>query len=352
MLCLESALHSILWRSKFLENSSNAEIWRKQMATIVDFSEEPKYTIKTVCTQTGIRAVTLRAWERRHEVLTPHRSDNRYRLYSERDVAILRWIKSRVDNGISISSAVSELRTMNKNGIWPEAIPTGPAVMPTQRTTPPDQYARQLFQALVRHNEPQAGDLLREAHALFDLTTICMDILTPALIEIGEAWYHGDIRVTTEHFASSFVRGKLLSMLQAYPSRRNSAYIMLGAAPTEQHEIGSLMMSVLLRSNGFRVEYLGPDIPLEDLLDYASYEHPDLIILTASLEPAAMEMMRFQEKLAKLRPVPQFAYAGRAFDTRPDLRKKVPGAYLGSDMAQAVINIRAMLSKEKVVRAK
>ena len=85
------------------------------MATIIDYSEEPKFTIKTVFAQTGIRPVTLRAWERRYEVLNPYRSNNRYRLYSERDVAILRWIKSRVDNDISISSAVQELRSMLKD---------------------------------------------------------------------------------------------------------------------------------------------------------------------------------------------------------------------------------------------
>jgi methanogenic corrinoid protein MtbC1 len=321
------------------------------MSTIIDFSDEPKFSIKAVCAQTGIRAVTLRAWERRHEVLIPHRSENRYRLYSERDVAILRWVKSRIDNGISISSAVSELKAMSKNGLWPESIPTGPSTMPTLRTTPPDQYARQLFQALIHHNEAQAGDLLREAHALFDLTTICMEIITPALSEIGDAWYRGDIRVTTEHFSSSFVRGRLLSMLQAYPTRRNAPYIMLGAAPTEQHEIGSLMMAVLLRSNGFRVEYLGPDIPLEDLVDYASYEHPEMIILTASLEPAAMEMLHFQEKLNKLRPTPVFAFGGRAFDFKPDLRKKIPGVYLGQAMDQAVTVIRGLLQKDKLVRA-
>jgi methanogenic corrinoid protein MtbC1 len=320
------------------------------MSTLIDFSDEPKYTIKSVCTQTGVRAVTLRAWERRHEVLNPHRSENRYRLYSERDVAILRWIKSRVDNGISISSAVNELKTMGKNGLWPEAIPTGPATLPTQRTTPPDQYARQLFQYLIRHNEAQAGDLLREAHSIFDLTSICMEIITPALNNIGEAWYRGEIRVTTEHFASSFIRGRLLSMLQAYPTRRNSAYIMLGAAPTEQHEIGSLMMAVLLRSNGFRVEYLGPDIPLEDLVDYASYEHPDMIILTASLEPAALELLHLQEKLAKLRPAPAFAYGGRAFDSKPDLRKKVPGIYLGKDMNEAINTVRGLLQKDRPPR--
>ena len=315
------------------------------MTTIIEFSDEPKYTIKTVCTQTGIRAVTLRAWERRHELLAPHRSDNHYRLYSERDVAILRWIKNRVDNGVTISSAASELRSMAKSGIWPEAIPTGPATTVPQHSAPAEQYARQLFQALIRHNEAAAGDLLREAHALFDLVTICMEIITPALVDIGEAWYRGEVRVTTEHFASAFIRGRLLSMLQAYPSRRNSAYIMLGAAPTEQHEIGSLMMAVLLRSNGFRVEYLGPDIPLEDLQDYASYEHPDLIILSASLEPAALELIHFQEKLSKLRPVPQFAYGGRAFDLKPELRKRIPGIYLGPQMNEAVSTIRNILQK-------
>lgn len=317
------------------------------MNSIADISDEPRYTIKKVCAQTGIRAVTLRAWERRYGVLAPHRSENRYRLYSERDVAILRWIKNRVDGGILISGAVSELKSMTKNGIWPEAIPTGPSTRPAQRPHPPEGFASQLLQSLIHHDEAKAGDLLREAQTLFDLNTLCMQIITPALYEIGEAWYRGDIRVTTEHFASSFIRGKLLSMLQAYPSRRGAPYIMVGAAPTEQHEIGGLMMSVLLRSHGFRVEYLGPDIPLEDLLDYASYEHPDLIALTATLEPAAMELARFQDQLSRLSPVPQFAYGGRSFDQKPELRKRIPGIYLGKQMDQGVTAIRLLLHKKK-----
>src|SRR5512136_785857 len=97
-----------------------------QMTAIVDLPNEPKFTIKAVSSQTGIRPVTLRSWERRHEVLTPHRSDNHYRLYSERDIAILRWLKYRVDDGLSISTAVSELRSMTRSNIWPEAIPLIP----------------------------------------------------------------------------------------------------------------------------------------------------------------------------------------------------------------------------------
>jgi len=313
------------------------------MTSIIEFPDEPKFSIKTVCSQTGIRAVTLRAWERRHEVLTPFRSENRYRLYSERDVAILRWIKSRVDSGVSISRAVEELRSMRKNGIWPDALPTMPA--PTRSVIPAlptGTYSRQLYQALIHHDEISAGKIIQEIQMAYDIRTICMDIFTPCLVDIGEAWYRGEIRVTTEHFASAYLRGKLLSLLQAYSNRRNAPYILIGCAPTEQHEIGSLMVAVLLRSHGFRVEYLGPDVPIEDLVDYASYEHPQMVILTASMESTALELVHAEEKVGKLHPIPIFGYGGGAFVRKVDLRKKIPGIYLGDDLDDAVETVERL----------
>lgn len=321
------------------------------MATIIDYSEEPKFTIKTVFAQTGIRPVTLRAWERRYEVLNPHRSNNRYRLYSERDVAILRWIKSRVDNDISISSAVQELRAMLTTGIFPEAIPTVPTTLPVQRDTPPSHYARQLYKALIAHDESRASDLLREAQALFDLNTFCVNIITPALVDIGKDWYNGKIRITTEHFASALIRGKLLALLQAYPTKRSAAYLLVGCAPTEQHDISSLMFSVMLRAAGYRVEYLGADIPIDDLVDYAAGEHPDMIILVASMEESALELKRVQEKLGKLRHAPLFCYGGQIFNQKPELRKAIPGHFLGESMEQAVHDLRSMLNRPKTARS-
>jgi methanogenic corrinoid protein MtbC1 len=321
------------------------------MTNIAEIADDPKYTIKTVSTQTGIRPVTLRAWERRHEVLSPHRSDNRYRLYSDRDVAILRWLKNRIDDGISISNAVSELRGMTKEELYPEAVPSAPTRQAAPRNVPPSQYSVRLSTALFKHDEQTATEVLQEAHSIFDLTTIFMEVLTPCLVEIGEAWYTGRIRVTTEHFASSFLRGKLLSLLQAYPSRRNAPYILVGCAPTEQHELGSLMIAVLLRSLGYRVEYLGPDIPLEDLVDYASYEHPGMIILSATTPPAALELKRLQERLRKIRPVPLFGYGGRAFDTDKLLREQIPGLYLGNSFSSAMQSIKDVLTRTGVKSA-
>ncbi len=322
------------------------------MTTIVDLSDDPKFTIKAVSTQTGIRPVTLRAWERRHEVLIPHRADNRYRLYSERDIAILRWVKNRVDEGISISNAVNELRSMTNNNIWPDAIPTAPTPPIGATDIPPRQYTGQLYLALIKHDENRAGDILREVHALFDLKTVTMEILIPTLREIGDAWYRGEIRVTTEHFASAYLRGKLLSLLQAYPSRRSSPLILIGCAPMEQHELGSLMLAVLLRAEGFRIEYLGPDIPIEDLADYAIYEQPAVVILSASSEYSAREMKRMQDLLKKTRPNPLFGYGGRAFDQYPELRKEIPGFYLGSTLESAIDTIKTLLKTQPKAGAK
>jgi len=313
------------------------------MTLISEFSENPKYTIKNVSEQTGILPVTLRAWERRYQVLTPGRSGNRYRLYSDRDVAVLRWIKSRVQNGISISVAAEELRQSTKNGVWPEAVPTGILHETPQSNTPPGKYARRLYHLLINYDESGAGELIREVLANYDLKTITTEIFTPCLVEIGEAWNRGEIRITTEHFASSYIRGKLLSLLQAYPIKRNVPYIVIAGAPSEEHEIGALMMAVLLRSGGFRVEFLGTDIPLDDLVYHARHEKPDMIVLSATTRTAALEMKRMQEKLTTLKLAPIFGYGGFAFNLEPKLREQIPGIFLGETMEFALKKVNQLL---------
>jgi len=317
------------------------------MTTIVDLSTEPKFTIKAVASQTGIQPVTLRAWERRHEILTPYRGNNRYRLYSERDVAILRWIKYRVGEGMPIRSAVSELRSMASKSIWPEALPVAPATVQEPGHQPPSYYARELYQALIQEDEAQAADLLREAHAVYNLMTMCEEVLAGAIRRIDQARYLGEISFATERFASGYLRCKLLSLLQVYPLRQNSPLILLGCAPLDSQEHHILMLAVLLRSKGYRVEYLGPDLSVEDLADYSSYSQPSLVILSSANPDSARETRRLQETLRKVPSRPVFAYLGKAFEIQPRLVSEIPGVLLSSDFEQAVEKIRSMLSLSK-----
>jgi methanogenic corrinoid protein MtbC1 len=313
------------------------------MTSIAEFSDQPRYTIKNVSAMTGIQPVTLRAWERRYEALSPSRSGNRYRLYSDRDVAVLRWLNSRLLGGISISAAVKELREMTEQGQWPEAVAGGPQLSGRRAAASPAQISRQLYQTLLRYDEVEAANLVRQSLASFELIAFMQEVLTPALVQIGEAWYRGEIGITAEHYASAFVRGKLLALLQAYPLRKGAPYIMLGGAPNEAHEIGALMMSVLLRSRGYQADFLGPDLPLDDLADHARYEKPHMIILTATTRDSALNLERMQDKLSRLRPAPLFGYGGFAFVYDPALRTRVPGIFLGETLAAAVEKIAGLL---------
>src|ERR1700680_1328377 len=78
------------------------------------YADVPLFNTKSVVQQTGIAGPTLRAWERRYTILSPERAQNDYRLYSERDIAIIGWLKDRVDAGMSISQAISLFRHLEE----------------------------------------------------------------------------------------------------------------------------------------------------------------------------------------------------------------------------------------------
>jgi methanogenic corrinoid protein MtbC1 len=264
-------------------------------------------------------------------------------LYSERDIALLRWIKTQMEKGTTISRVVAEFQTMRRAGEWPEAVSALPPHPLHESQTPPDLYAKRLFAALKSVNESQASAVLREAHALFDLTAICLNIIQPCLYEIGEAWYRGEIRIATEHFASQFLRGQLLTLFQAHPMRHSAPRIVVSCAPNEFHDIGSLMLALFLRREGYRVEFIGADAHLEDLSEYVRDERPALVCLSANSEAAARGLRQMDARLAGMRPRPRFAFGGRIFNTKPALRNIIPGLFLGEDARQAVDQIRELL---------
>lgn len=314
------------------------------MASIADLSTEPKFTIKSVCAQTSIRAVTLRAWERRYNLLEPHRTNGNYRLYSDRDVAVLRWLKRQVELGVSISRAAATLLEMRRAGTLPEPLLVSEIGGAPKTATPPAQFASRLYQAMIKLDEDSATSILNEAHAVFDLTTICVEVLAPCMAEIGDAWHRQEISVVAEHFATSYVRGRLMTLLQSYPTRRGAPRIAVGCAPNERHDVGGLMVSVLLRRDGFRVDFLGADVPIDDVVIYARTEKPAMICISAATPEAARDLKRLHQMLSYLKPAPRFGFGGRAFNINPALRTSIPGTFLGESAAEACATIRQLLA--------
>lgn len=317
------------------------------MTKIIDFSDQAKYNIKTVGQKTGVLPVTLRAWERRYQILTPKRGQNGYRLYSDRDIAILSWIKLQLETGVSISAASEEIRLRAKQGIWPE-INQVPSITFTPTTVSFNtlEEKSRLYEALVKHDETSAAAIFGDALSALPLVSLFEELLVPTLVEVGESWYHGRIQVATEHFASNFFRGRLLSIYQSLSNPHSTSRILIGSAPGELHEIGPMMMAVLIREAGYRVEYLGADLPLEDLVFYARGEHPRLIILSATMCESALDLARVEDLLKTIKPRPRFGFGGAAFSIYPELVPQTPGVYLGRTLAESLSSVKSILESK------
>lgn len=302
------------------------------------YDDTPIYTIKTVVQQTGITSATLRAWERRYGVLSPGRSDGGYRLYSERDIETLRWLKSQVDAGVSISSAVALLE-LQQAGEGPGRAGLSAASAEAPRST--DALVRQLLAALLAFREAEAETILTEAFALYPVEVVAEEIITPVLVEIGERWHRGEATIIQEHFATAFLRHRLAALFRAYDQPASGPLAITGSAPGEWHDIGILLVALALRRHGWRVIHLGQNVPVAHLAEEIQRLHPHLVCLSATTTESVEGVLAAAAAIDSLPdPKPRLALGGRLLNLRADLRTRFPNAYLGAstrDMIAALV---------------
>lgn len=309
------------------------------------YSDHPLYNIKAVEQATGLSSATLRAWERRYGVCAPQRSDSGYRLYSDRDIALLRWLKRRIDEGITISQAVALLTLRaapapaeNGNGTY-----RVPADNLQEHPSQAD-LRRRLTRALLDFDEQNADALLSESFALHGVETSCERVIAPVLVDLGERWHRGEISVVAEHFATHYLRRKLDSLVNLTPTHSESPTIVMGCAPGDWHEIGLVLLSFYLRRHGYHVIYLGQNVPLEHLVAELARLRPVLLIMSAATAETAHNLAEVARTVATLpEPRPEFGYGGRAFNKHPELRAEVEGQFLGESAVDAIERVRTLV---------
>ena len=335
------------------------------------FAGVPLFNTKAVVQQTGIAAPTLRAWERRYTILSPQRAQNDYRLYSERDIALIRWLKDRVDAGMSISQAVSlfrhleeEQNQLHRKDLSPasmsliQVMDSTPAVGKHETSAEDDRQEKdvtynmrfvreRLLEAFNGLNEPMASRLMAPMLAIYSIEQVCTELITPTLWEIGRLWEQGLLPVSVEHFASAFFHAWLSNLLHAMPPSNPNPLVIACCAPGELHELAPLMLALLLRRAGLRVAYLGQSIETEGLLQTVRQLSPALLCVSvthiSSLE-AVIELGRKVQELPP--PRPTLIFGGQAFEQHADLIARVPGVYLGGDMQTIITRLRQMASQQ------
>jgi methanogenic corrinoid protein MtbC1 len=109
-----------------------------------------------------------------------------------------------------------------------------------------------------------------------------------------------------------------------------------------------MMLSVFLVRHGWQVIYLGPEVPLRDLLETVRQLQPDMVAMTAStMETATQVLEAGRAILALAPPTPHFGYGGRAFNLNPALAQKMPGRFLGKDALEAVDSVADLLGSSR-----
>ena len=352
------------------------------------YSDIPMFNTKAVVQQTGVPAPTLRAWERRYTLLSPERAaNNDYRLYSERDIIVIRWLKDHVDAGMSISQAIAlfrhtseaytQLREVQKAS--PESIEHAPAfyvALPEslveeheeQREPPstplqsikefrprPDhkqviynmQIMREhLLDAFKVLDETTAGILMASMLAIYTVEQVCSELIVPTLWRIGQLWEEGKITVSVEHFASAYFRGLLTNLFHVAHSTGEGPLVLVCCAPGEPHEIAPLMLALFLRRAGMRVAYLGQSIESAGLLQTIQQLAPAVVCISLTMPAYLASLIDLGQQIEALaEPRPIFAFGGQVFIHYKHLIPQVPGTYVDRDLQASVTEIARIISQ-------
>jgi MerR family transcriptional regulator, light-induced transcriptional regulator len=222
--------------------------------------------IGEVSRRAGVSPELLRAWERRYGLLEPTRSAGGLRLYSPTDVARVRLMRRLIADGLAAAEAA--------------ALARGDATL-----RPADESAlaaarSDLRSALDRFDEPGAQAAFDQLLALASVDTLLADVVVPYLQELGARWARGEASIAQEHFASGLLRGRLLGMARGW-GQGLGPIAVLACLPGEQHDLGLITFGLALRERGWRIVYIGPDAPIDTVVEIGVRAEPVVVVLSA-----------------------------------------------------------------------
>ena len=310
--------------------------------------KSPRFNLNVVLRETGVKADTLRAWERRYQLPVPQRTEGGHRLFSQYDIETVRWLLARRREGMRISRAVGLFRDLEVQGKDPFSYLSGDPVDSPPVTSSDSQVEilstmrSRWVRACMDFDEAAAEDVLAQSFARFPVEVACYEILQKGLVDVGDRWYEGTATVQMEHFATELALRRLHTLMAAAPQPVKDQTVLLGCPPGEQHTFSSLLIAMLLRYRGWKVIYLGADVPEEWLAETVRMTHPALVVMTAMRLTSAARLLETALFLQRNR-IP-LAYGGGAFSTHPGLQERIPGTFLGDTIHEGMKTIEATLA--------
>lgn len=253
------------------------------------------HRIHRVAKLTGLSKDVIRVWEKRYGLVKPSRSANRYREYSNEEVALLRFVKAQIEQGATIGSLAAEGRA----SLIARMQATTPLSAEEQK--PHDRLLDDLIGLLDPLDKAGFERKLNGAVAVIPFDEAVQRILFPLQRRIGDLWHEGRLNVAVEHYVTKLVQQKLFSVMNQLPVNEFGPRILIACPEGESHEIGAQAVAYIAATRGCQVYYLGPDLPSSDLVDFCEQINPDLVLLSlteAKPEAATLQQLKQLEPLA------------------------------------------------------
>lgn len=255
------------------------------------------YPVKAAAELSGLTPETLRAWERRHGAVVPHRDAQGRRLYDAAMVDRLARLHRLTNRGHPIRD-LAQLDDAALDRLLEERRHAGYGAL--------EALPGQLLDAVADYRVDAFDRDLTVAIATLPLPVLLSRVVMPLLREVGDRWADGRLAIAQERLVSSMLRARLLSILNqhARPQRPPVVFATLSGEP---HELGLLGAALHLHEQGHPVLYLGSELPAPELARVANRVDATSVAVS-SVDPGqargALESLRVLDaELAEGTPV-------------------------------------------------
>lgn len=258
-----------------------------------------RHPIQVVARRTGLSPDLLRAWEKRYEVVEPGRSEGGRRLYSDEDIEHLRLLRraSRAGRRIgriaemSVEELAELVREDEREEIGVESEPrVGEEAAAAEYLEASVAAARNLDGRMMEA-------VLNRAMISLSIPVMINRVASPLMQQLGDLWSHGETSPANEHFASAALRRVLGKVLEAAEPTGSAPQLLVTTPTRAVHEFGALFVAAMAAASGWRVLYLGNDLPAQDIAEAARTAGVDAVALSIVYVPEGVDMVNELKEL-------------------------------------------------------
>jgi DNA-binding transcriptional MerR regulator/methylmalonyl-CoA mutase cobalamin-binding subunit len=230
-----------------------------------------RHPIGVVAERTGLSPDLLRVWERRYRAVEPSRAPDGQRLYSDSDVERLRLLRLATLAGRSIRQVAQVATEELVQLVREDEAARQRAARWVDGALPPSvgedvERALELARAV---DAPGLESMLRRTAAAVGVPIFLEAVVAPLLRRMGEEWQAGRLAVAQEHLATAIIQRVLEGMIHFLVAPHGAPNLLVATLSGEQHKMGALLAATAAAAEGWRVTYLGPDLPADEIANAA-----------------------------------------------------------------------------------